>query len=171
MLVSLDDLKDHLNIRTSDDDDELLGFLDSAEELVRDEAAVYDAGTYTETLWTDPYAGTALLSHTPVTAVTSVVGGGETITGTTFTSAGILYGVRGWRQVTVTYTAGTAVPSARLQTAVKMVAARLWDSQRGNGPGPLQGEGDAAFTPGLQGIIGEVRALLGRDAGGLGTVA
>lgn len=170
MTVSLDELKSHLNMTDTANDEELLGFLDSATELVRDEASVYEVQAYTETVWAD--CGVALLSHSPVVAVTSVVGSGETLTGWTLNSYGMLSGVRSWRQVTVSYTAGVAVEPARFHTAVLMVAARLWESQRGNAPTILQGSNEALpFTPGLQGIIGEVRALLGRDVGGLGVVA
>ncbi len=164
-VVSFDQVKAHLNITGTASDEELVGFLDSAEELVRQEAAVYDPQSYTETVVVD--GGVAILSHTPVISLTSVTAPGETITGATVSRYGLLRGVRGWREVTVTYTAGTAVPSARVHTAVLMVVSRLWETQRGTSPTPLQGD-DATFTPGLQGILSEVRALLG--ASGLGVV-
>jgi hypothetical protein len=165
-IVPFPELKAHLNITGTTNDEELMGFLDSAEELVRQEAAVYAPQSYTETVAVD--SGVAILSHTPVISLTSVTASGETITGATASRYGLLRGVRGWREVTVTYTAGTAVPPARVHTAVLMVTARLWETQRGNTPTVFQGGEEPTFTPGMQGILGEVRALLG--AGGLGVV-
>lgn len=169
-IATLEDLKRHLNMTSSANDDELLDFLDSAEELVREEARVSDVQSYTETA--EVIGDAVVLSHFPVVAVSSVTVPGETITGWSFSqygSYGGLTGFRGRRYVTVTYTAGTAVPQSRVRTAVLMVAARLWESQRGNTPSALQGGDAPTFTPGLQGILGEVRALLG--GGSLGVVA
>ncbi len=161
-LVSLDEMKAHLNIVGTTHDEELVGFLDSADELVRQEASVYAPQSHTETVRVD--AGVAILSHAPLISLTSVTAPGETITGATASRYGLLRGVRGWREVTVTYTAGTEVPPARIRTATLMVTARLWETQRANTPVG----GDPTFTPGLQGILSEVRALLG--PGGLGVV-
>jgi hypothetical protein len=167
-IVDLTEAKAHLNITGSASDDEITDLLDSATERVRELAQVYDVGTYTELLWVS--GGSVNLSHTPVVAVTSVTSAGEAITGTTVNSYGLLSGLSGWRQVTVTYTAGTAVPEARVHTAILMVTARLWETQRGGASGPLGSADGQVFTPGLQGILGEVRALLG-SSGGLGIVA
>lgn len=158
LIATLDEAKTHLNITTAANDDELLDFLESATDLVREEARVYDVGTYTETV---PVSreGVALLSNTPVVSVTSVTSAGETITGTTVNRYGRLSGLRGRREVVVVYTAGTAVPEARVRTAILMVTARLWATQRG--ASPLRSSEEDAFTPGMQGILGEVRALLG----------
>lgn len=165
-LATLEDVKRHLNITSTANDDELQNFLDAAEEIVRDEARQFDVGTYTETLWVD--RGHVVLSHTPVVAILSVTAPGETIAGTTFTPSGLLEGLRGWREVTVTYTAGRPIPSARAQVATLMVAARFWESQRGSAPA-LGGGEEPTFTPGMQGIIGEIRAVLG-GSGGLGVI-
>ncbi len=160
-VVSLNEMKAHLNIAGTSHDEELVGFLDSAEELVRQEASVYVPQSYTETLKVDN--GVAILSNTPVISLTSVTAPGETITGATVSRYGLLRGVRGWREVTVTYTFGTPIPPARVRTAVLMVTARLWETQRGSTP---VGD-DPTFTPGLQGILSEVRALLGATGSGV----
>lgn len=164
-LVSLTDVKKHLNLTSTSNDDELLSLIDTAEEIVRAEARQFDVATYAETLWVT--GGYVILSHTPVQAVTSVTSAGETITGTTFTASGLLEGLRGWREVAVTYTAGHPVPSARAYTATLMVAARLWETQRG--PSPVTPTEEPTFTPGMQGILGEIRAVLG-NSGGLGVI-
>lgn len=166
-LATLDDVKRHLDITSTTNDGELQSLLDAAEEIVRREAREFSSTTYTETLWVD--RGAVFLSHTPVTGVTSVTSYGETITGTTFTASGYVGGLRGWREVVVTYTAGRAVTSASAYVATLMVAGRLWETQRGNTPAILQGGEEPTFTPGMQGIISEIRAVLG-DSGGLGVV-
>lgn len=176
-IVSLLDAKAYLNIPDSDtmSDGEVQDFLDSATELVREETRDYGQQTYTETV--PVYDGEALLSHTPVAGVASVVSAvsGESITGWSVDSWGRLTGLPWWgallywRRITVTYTAGNPIPTARMATATLMVLGRLWQSQRGNAPTVLQGADGAVFTPGMQGILAEVRALLG--PGTVGTFA
>ncbi len=165
-MTTLADVKAHLNVTSSANDGELTDFLDAATEAVNEIAGVSTVRTYTETVWVD--GGAAFLSHTPVVSVASVTSAGEPVTGWTFSTYGAVTGLRGWREVTVTYNAGTAVPSARVHTAILMLTARLWETQRGNTPTILQGGEGPTFTPGLQGILGEVRALLGQS--GLGVV-
>ena len=165
-LVSLSDAKRHLNITGGANDAELQEFVDAAEEIVRAEARQFASATHVETLWVT--GGYVILSNTPVTAVASVVSAGETISGATFTASGLLSGLRGWREVTVTYTAGRDVPTARAYVAALMVTQRLWETQRGSAP-VLGGGGEPTFTPGMGGIITEIRAVLG-DSGGLGVV-
>jgi hypothetical protein len=163
MIVTLTDAKTHLNLSSAANDAELQAFLDSAEELVAEETRTYSVASYTETRPVD--CGVAFLSHTPVVSVVSVTAPGETITGFTIHPYGAVSGLDGWREVTIAYTAGTALPPARVRTAVLMVTQRLWETQRGARPTSE----DPTFTPGMQGILGEIRALLG-DAGGLGVV-
>lgn len=164
-MTSLEDLKTHLNMTSTANDDELLGFLDAATDLVNEELRTAAPQTYVETLAVD--CGMAILSHTPVTGVASVTSYGDPVTGYTFDSYGRLAGLRGWRQIVVTYTAGTEEQTPRGHMATLMVAARLWESQRGSSPNPLQGQDAAPFTPGLQGILSEVRALLGDRPSGV----
>jgi len=165
-MPSLLEVKAHLNVTSSASDDELVGFLDSATELVNEIARTSSVQTYTETLWAD--RGAVFLSHTPVVAVTSVVSAGETLTGWTMNPYGAITGLGGSREVVVVYTAGVAVPSARVHTAILMVTARLWQTQRGNAPSTsLQGEDRQIFAPGLQDVISEAQALLGNTALGV----
>lgn len=167
-MPSLSQVKAHLNITSSTNDSEISDFLDSATELVNEIAFASPVQTYTETLWAD--RGAVFLSHIPVVSVTSVVSAGETLTGWTMYSYGAITDLGGAREVTVVYTAGVVTPSARVHTAILMVVARLWETQRGNAPATsLQGGEGPTFTPGLQGIISEVNALLG-DSSGLGVV-
>lgn len=167
-MPSLSEVKAHLNITSSTNDSELSDFLDSATDLVNEIANTSPVQTYTETLWAD--RGAVFLSHIPVVAVTSVVSAGETLTGWTMYPHGAITDLGGSREVVVIYTAGVATPSARVHTAILMVVARLWETQRGNAPATsLQGGEGPAFTPGLQGIIAEVQALLG-DTSSLGVV-
>lgn len=166
VIATLTDAKAHLNIPGSNtgSDEELQEFLDSAVELVSEEANSYGVTSYTETRSVD--LGVAFLSHTPVVSVTSVTAPGETITGWTIHSYGAVSGLDGWREVTIAYTAGTALAPARVRTAVLMVTQRLWETQRG---GVRRAAEEEVFTPGLTGILTEVRALLG-DSRGLGVV-
>lgn len=54
-----------------------------------------------------------------------------------------------------------AVPEPTERLASLMIAARLWETQRGSTPTILQGgDNDVPFTPGLGGILTEVRSLL-----------
>src|SRR5215217_5624204 len=158
-MPSLSQVKAHLNITSTASDDELADFLDAATELVNEMVNTSPVQAYTETLWVD--RGAVFLSHTPVVSVTSVVSAGETLTGWTMNPYGAITDLTGWREVVVTYAAGTAAPSARVHTAILMVTGRLWETQRGNTPTILQGGEGPVFTPGLQGILSEVRALLG----------
>lgn len=164
MIATLADAKAHLNLTTTANDNELQGFLDAAEDLVAEEAHTYGVASYTEIRPVD--LGVAFLSHTPVVSVTSVTQSGETLTGWTVHPYGAVSDLHGCREVTIAYTAGTALPAARVRAAVLMVTQRLWETQRG---ALRVGGEDTTFTPGMQGILGEIRALLG-DAGGLGVV-
>jgi hypothetical protein len=165
MIATLADARAHLNLTSTANDNELQAFLDAAEELVSEESHTYEVASYTEVRPVD--LGVAFLSHTPVVSVTSVTAYGETLTGWTVHPYGAVSGLSACRgEVTITYTAGTALPAARVRAAVLMVVQRLWETQRG---ALRVGGEDSTFTPGMQGILGEIRALLG-DAGGLGVV-
>lgn len=69
-LVSLDDVKTHLNITDTTDDAELQTFIDAAQAPVEDVVGLVIQRTLDE--WYDGGDPTILLRHIPVTSVTSV---------------------------------------------------------------------------------------------------
>ncbi len=164
--VTMHDARAHLNLTNSTPDDEVFAFAETADAKVAEIiGAMQAAGTRTVTR--APYRGEVVLPESPVSDVIAVTGSnGLPVTNwTADLAAGLLY-VNDWGPVTVTYTvtAQAGVPAPLTRTATLMILARMWETQRGASPSPLQGGGDPTFTPGLQGILGEVRALLGSYA-------
>ena len=144
-IVSLDDLKEHLNISASDttDDAELSRTLLVATEMAERHCnRALRRKTVTDTFDGDTDA--LLLRNAPVLSVTSVVENGTTLSATDYTldaSAGILYRgsstacfewLDGRQVVTVTYVAGYTNPPQIAQQAVLELTRHLWQTQRGN---------------------------------------
>ena len=145
---SLDDLKAHLNITDSDNDDELLGMLDAAVDVAESIVGPLAGDTVTETHY-GLSSDVLVLRQVPVAALVSVSGRlwpGAAVTSYLLSdyeldgALGTLRLVSGYRfagDVTVTYTTGRETPAA-VWLAVLIIAAHLWETQRGAAPvGPL----------------------------------
>lgn len=140
--ISLTDLKAHLNITTTVDDVELEMVRAAAEAHVEALVGAILHRTVTETL--TARNGAVALRQLPALAVTSATSSGAALTTTLDSSAGLVAlnrTVSG--AVEVTYTVGrTSVPeSVRLATLI--VAAHMWDTQRGNTPSAYPGAAGA----------------------------
>ena len=141
MAIPLADFKQHLNITSSTNDDELQSILDAAEAWVEKHTGLQlGAGTRTFTVYAS--ARSLLLPTTNVVSVTSVTDpDGLTVTVLSRDMnlhAGIVtvpyYKSGPW---TVVATFDAAVP-ADLAAATLMIASHLWDTQRGTSPTGLQ---------------------------------
>lgn len=152
---TLDELKAHLNITSATHDDELLSILDAAVEVVEGYVGPLDGQTVTERYYNRNPALPLLLRQYPVQAVTSIsdVDGNvfEADSYTVDLDTGRVWlarwggGLRSWSfwgpgvglDVTVTYTTGRTSLPASIRLAILIVAARLWETQRGNAPSAL----------------------------------
>lgn len=156
-IVSLADLKAHLNITTTTDDEELRDTLAAATEAAENYCnRPLRRKTVTETH--NGSCGPILLWRAPVVSVTSVVESGTTLTASDYfvnASAGLLYRgttsatfewYEGMQNVVVTYVAGYADPPRVAQQAVKELARHLWESQRGSVALPSIGGIDDGYT-------------------------
>lgn len=141
------DLKAHMQYGTDDDgtdDDELRYFLTAALEVAESIVGPLAPRTVTETHY-GVSSDLLVLREAPVVSLTSV----STLTPylladfTVDAETGIVRlaaGRRIYGDVTVTYVAGrSAIPYA-VSLATLIIAAHLWETQRGSGPsaGPLQ---------------------------------
>ncbi len=128
-LVTLTDVRRHLNITGSNDDNELEETAQAAEELVLQRIRPVLAATTTRVVQPSR-SGTALLPHYPVTGVVSVTDSSGTAvaysanldSGEVFTS---------WSgPLTIRYTVGAGAVPADVRRAVLEVTGHLWASQR-----------------------------------------
>lgn len=186
-VVLLDEFKRHLNKTVGTitaDDGELQDFLDTATEA----AGVilgFELGTRTVTeTQTVRCADTIVLRQYPVSSVTAVsvlpyLGGTATdytASDVTASQSGILRlnsGLRWTGDVTVTYVAGQSDVRIRWITAIKIIGAHLWKTQRGSGSGrpnvgvPQDPDG-LTLVPELgYAIPNAALALLTHDPGGV----
>lgn len=160
-LPTLADLKTHLNITGTRDDDELAGMLAAAIEVVEGIVGPLSVRSVTETHY--GVNGPVLILRQrpvgPVTAVATRGAWGPYTPGvladyTLDEAAGLLRSTAGYRfagDVTVTYPVGHAVVPYSVGLAVLIIAAHLWETQRGTSPSALalqQADTDVPFTPG-----------------------
>lgn len=156
--ATLADVKKQINSTSSVNDDELTLMLDAAEERVASLVGSFDAVAVTERVTV--HGGTVLLSQRPSGPV--LLNGGAVTGFTTSPQAGVLYDVpygapcdvpfgmsydtpHSGGVLTATYTtAGDGTPPASVTLATAIIAAHLWDSQRGFAPNPLQPPEDLA---------------------------
>lgn len=148
-LPTVDDLKIHANIPASDTshDAELTDMLDAAIELVEGIVGPVGVGTVTETHY-NVSSSALVLARFPASAVTAVgTRSGATTTPLTLadyeldTGTGILRRADGggfYGSYTVTYSTGRATVPASIHLAILIVAAHLWETQRGTAPTALQ---------------------------------
>jgi hypothetical protein len=132
--ADLTDLKAHLNMASTRDDGELLDMLDAADEVVRGLVGSFAASSVVERVAV--FDGTALLSRKPSGAVDL----GDVTGFTVNAAAGLLQEVPApnGARLTATYgTGGEPVPAA-VRLATVIIAAHLWETQRGTAsPSPL----------------------------------
>lgn len=161
-LPNLTDLKAHANSTDAADDAELQDMLDAAVGIVAGIVGPLVSETVTETHYgaTSPLL---VLRKAPVTELLSLSIQRPGGTVSTYLvddylldgELGVVRSATGWvfsGDVTVSYTAGRADIPAPVSLAILVVAAHLWETQRGIAPTPLQlqqpdvGE---AFAPGI----------------------
>ena len=156
--VTLTQLRDHLNLTgPSANDAELERFLSAAQEHVEQLIGPVLNSTITEVL---PITGsTVVLSECPVAYVASVTVGGATLTGWTLRPrSGLVTGVNGSGDATVTYTAGRVMCPDAVVVAALVIAEHLWRTQLGGSPSALPMD-DMAGVPGGSGFAIPRRAL------------
>lgn len=172
-IVSLAEVKKHLNMSSTVDDDELMGHIRAATAIVNKNCGYSAPTVFTETVYgrADGYGRlTVCLSRTPILAsvapvFTSTQIGNVVPDVSTLqidAEAGIMY-LGSWftfdGAMTVTYTAGrTSIPST-LRLAALMIVRWLWDEQRGGGTSIPGMGGDDVLTD-TDGIMYPARAFL-----------
>ena len=143
MFASLADLKAHLTIPSgyTTDDAELQLTLDAAEEVVEGLVGDFASAAFSDSL--PVTSGTVLLPSRPSGSVLVADSDGQGVTGFTVRAdARLLVGVSATGYVTVTYPTGSDVVPASVRLATCIIAGHLWETQRGNGPGPLDLQGE-----------------------------
>lgn len=148
-VVTLDELKKHLNISRNTDDAELLFTLDAAHGAVEGIVGPIRHRVVTETVRTN--SRTVVLRFSPIVSVTSLTAGGANVTYTLDPVTGLLGDVYASGAMTATYVAGRTVVPDQIRYAILIVAAHLWRTQQGaaSPSSGLQGEEDPFPTPGL----------------------
>jgi hypothetical protein len=146
--VTLDEVKAHLNVTSATSNEELI--------LVQQAAQGAVEGIIGPVLWravtedvTSSWRGVAVLSMAPVVSVTSLTSSGYAATYTLNTTIGTLTGVSHTGALVATYVAGRATVSDDIRYATLIIAAHLWETQRGNAPTPGFNEEAFGGTPGV----------------------
>lgn len=150
-IVSLADVKKHLNIpaATTDHDDELRGFADTATDVIEHITGSVIRRTIVET-HSGRYRTALALHHPPVLSITSVTENGTAVASTAYSldgEAGLLYKVAGsytpdrWRtgllNIVVTYVAGrSAVPPPVREAGLELIRIN-WRPQQGGNYSPF----------------------------------
>lgn len=172
-LVTVDDVRTHLNMTTFENDAELQTFIDAATPLIDN-----IAGPTINTSITEYHSGgfsTIVLNRLPIVSVTSVVetkgqtnytltegtlgsitnGFAFTIDYTTGTIIRRAYNAEsifadGNRNITVTYVAGRSSVPGNIRLATLMLVQHLWMTSQANSNGQRATiGGDDSFTPGM----------------------
>lgn len=151
-IVSLADVKAHLNITSTGNDDELRHYIAAATDFVESRIGPVVRRTLVETV--QPQSGRLFLSA-PVIEVTSLAGaygysGAYTVGNWAIDGASLVanYGVSTYCwPVTVTYVGGRTIVPATVQHAALDYVKWLWESQRGSTPLPLPGGEFETVTP------------------------
>ncbi len=147
VFATLGDLKAHLNLNLSStaNDGELALMLDAAEDVVRSLIGSQFPGvSVTERVVS--VGGTVILSGRSVDDVQ--LNGGAVDGFTVNRAAGLLYDVPHTAgPLTATYTTGGGGVPAAITLATLIIAAHLWETQRGNAGGPVAAENADAFGP------------------------
>ena len=159
MTVTLANLRDHLDVKATTADAELLRFLAAAINNV--EKIVGPLGVRNVTEYHQSPGSVIILRQSPVVSITQVrpfgwAGAGIALLAATYrldADAGLLH-LQNYAsgEVEVTYVAGRTTVPEDIDTAVMIVAGRLWETQRGNSPSalpPAEFGGGAFSTGGL----------------------
>lgn len=134
--VTVASVKEQANIPQDDaaHDFELMRYAKAAQEVVESIVGPVTASTVTETITQN---GVVVLGAYPVAAVTSVTQDGVSVTGWSLSNgSGVLSGLP-LGTVTIEYTAGRTTAPYAVQVAGAIIAAHLWDTQRGNSPSAM----------------------------------
>ena len=155
MLVSLEDVKTHLNVPDSvgtQYDEELRGVIAAATAACAD----YTGRTLIRTSVTETYSGGAssiILRRTPVQSITSVTENGSAVTAFVLDEDGILYrgtttSISTWspgvKNISVTYVAGYADVPTAFRMAVLRMCEHLWQRTQ-QAPHPALGQGQSSL--------------------------
>lgn len=156
-VVSLAEVKAHLNITTTSNDDELRGVIAAAQDAAENYTGrVFGRRTFTETH--DGGRRTIALRRHPLVAVATVTQDGVTLSSGEWivdVTGGVLhradYGY--WsgqdpQNIVVTYTAGYAIQSAAERQGVLEMVRHLWETQRGSLATFPRGDDYAPTVPG-----------------------
>jgi hypothetical protein len=159
--VLVEDVKAQANIPYGDtsNDFELHRYAKAAQEIVESVVGRVSQVTATETV--TARGGVASLANTPILSVASVTSAGVAVTGySRIDLYGMLTGVPDG-DVTVTYTAGRDSTPFAVHVAGAIIAAHLWDTQRGNAPSALPGQDQFMSTPSGFAVPNRAAELLG----------
>ncbi len=153
LILSLADAKAHLNITSTDNDEELRSWLESITAVIEHKVGPVVVRTYTARVdgwrWVLPY--------TPVVALTSITPslptGTEVLAADLLVDAtsGVVQRLDGanltggpWE---IVYTAGRPVIPANITHAARIILKHLWETQRGGPRRPTMGGDDGTFDP------------------------
>lgn len=155
LILSLADAKAHLNITSTDNDDELRSWIESVTEVIEHKVGPIVVRTYTDRV---DNAEAWVLWNSPVVAITSVTAvhtDGAVIDTALLdidSTAGIIRRLsRGhftggpWN---ITYTAGRPIIPANIGHAARIILKHLWETQRGGVRRPPMGGDDGTFDAG-----------------------
>lgn len=183
-IVSLAEAKDHLQITTEIDDDELREWIDTATEWVEDRIGPVVRRTVTESHRLGNYSDTLVLNESPVVSITSITttnptptfgfdSGITTATPYLDAAAGTVYiGPSTWSgTVTVAYVAGRSVIPSKVRRACLMYLKSLWETQRGSTELPIQGFSEEGVSDSGGLLVYKAEQLLKRHLRADGQVA
>lgn len=160
LIVSLQTVKDHLNIASATNDEELRRLIASATSQVEDRIGPVARRTVVERVRLDLGQRRFWLAQPPVISLTSIT---AVSTGASAITVGALdvdptsgavtyldpYGYFPAGVYTVTYVAGRAVVDEGIVNAALDYVRGAWETQRGAASLPLQGSPEEAFQPGM----------------------
>lgn len=140
----LADLKTQLNITNATNDSELTAMLQAAVELVGNFVGPLAPITTTRRVTTS-FGGQVVLPDAPVVSVTTYATTDSSVIDTSKAyldgAAGIVTGLPGTTVLDITYTAGWGTVPEPVFYATLLIAAHLWETQRGARPvRPMSGE-------------------------------
>jgi len=134
--ISVDEVKRQANIKTSTSDEEVDLIRGAAQDLVEQLIGPVLWRTVTETVAASR-DGVVALRNFPIVSLTSLTSSGTSVTSTLNSTGGMLTGITVYGDLTATYVAGrTSVPDA-VRMAALIIAAHLWETQRGASPSPI----------------------------------
>lgn len=142
-LVSLADVKDHLNITTTTHDEELRRYIAAATDFIESRVGAVVRRTVVEPGVQQGSDGMLYLNHPviSVTSATSPLGGTYSVLAWTIDGSTINPGY--WTSypypLTVTYVAGRVIVPAIIRQAALDYVKWLWEAQRGPTPLPVPG--------------------------------